>query len=279
MFEGTGWTVVPVRTRLRWLLLSVPAALAACVVSVSEPGRSPAGHYVGGALYLVWTALIVGICWWFRRTRTPAVAIDNHGIRFPVVRIFVPWADLTSATFRHKGQQLDLILREGGGMRMPRPGRKVRLSKTRLRVSKLKLPHLLIGRPLSELADVIEGWGVPVDRPPFRLRTTQLERLVFGEVLVLLFLSSEPGHLTYQTVYFWSGLVLLAACFIDRRSAGWSMVAVVTINVLVIGFVLLVHGPPDPTRAAALFTLSLSLGGVLGGSDWPFTPAPARSDR
>jgi hypothetical protein len=263
-----GGATVPVRNRLAWLLLSVPAALLACVASVAKSERSPAGHYVGGFLYLAWAVLIVGTCWWFRRTRTPAVVLDDQGVRFPIVRIVVPWADLASATLRHKGQQLVLVLRDGGGRRLPRPGRTLPPAKTRLRNATLKLPHLLIGWPLDELATVVEGRGVPVERPPFHLRTTQLERVVFGELLVLLLLSAQKGHHTYQTVYFWSAFAILALSFLDRLSVRGAMAVVISVNVVLIGFVASVPGPPYPTRAAALFTLTLSIASVLAAVNW-----------
>jgi hypothetical protein len=275
--EGGG-TTVPIRSRLAWLLLSVPAALVACVASVTKTERSPAGHYVGGLLYLLWAVLLVGTCWWFRRTRTPAVVLDDHGVRFPIVRIMVPWADLASATLRHKGQQLVLVLRDGGGQRLPRPGRTLPPSKTRLRNATLKLPHLLIGWPLDELATAVEGRGVPVERPPFHLRTTQLERVAFGELLVLLLLSAQKGHHTYQTVYFWSAFAILALSFLDRLSVRGAMAVVIAANVLVMVFVLLVSGPPYPTRAAALFTLTLSIASVLAAVNWPPTSKRSPAD-
>ena len=95
---------------------------------------------------------------------------------------------------------------------------------------------------------------------------------------MLLFLSSQKGHHLYQTVYFWAGLAIIGLSFLGRRRYDWAMAAIVTVNVLVIGFVIVVPGPTILTRATAAFTLSLSLGGLLAMVDWPFTRVPSDID-
>lgn len=192
------------------------------------------------------------------------------------MRIFAPWADVTSVTLRNKGHWLVLSLRSRGGLRLWRTGTMEAPSGKRLRNTSLKLPHLVVGRPLADIADRLAGAGVPVDRPAFRLRTTQLERLVIGEALVLL-LSTQKGHHTYQTVYFWSALALVAISFAGRRAPGWGLASVVDVNLLVAAYVLLVllvPGPSAPTRGVTLFTLSLPAGGLLRAVEWPFTRVP-----
>jgi len=274
MLVGSGTAVVPVRTRLAWLVLSVPGALFAAGVALAHPGRHPVGHWIGAAANLIWVLVLVTACLVVRRRRWPVLSLDRYGVVLPYLRIFVPWADLDSAALRHKGQELVLKIREGGGVRLPRPGREVSLTGSRPRQSTLRFPRILLDADLAELAEAVETQGVAADRPAFRRRTTQLERASIGEALGLLFLSSQKVGLHYQTAYFWAGLAILGLGFLDRRWPGWGMAAVVSVNILVLGFLVLVAGPSVLTRATVFFTVSLSLGAVLAVVPWPFTPAP-----
>ena len=276
MLVGSGTVAVPVRTRLAWLLLSVPGALFAAAVALADPGRRPVGHWIGAAVNLAWVAALVTVCLVVHRRRNPVLSLDRYGVRLPYLRIFVPWTDLASASLKHKGEELVLRIREGGGVRLPRPGREASLSGSRPRSSTLRFPQVLVDVDLPELSGAVAAQGVPVDRPEYRRRTSVLERACFGDGLVLLFLSSQKVGIHYQTVYFWAGLAVIGLCFLGRRSSGWAMAAVVSVNVLVLGFVILVAGPTLLTRATAFFTVSLSLGALLAVVPWPFTPAPPR---
>ena len=278
MLTGTTTVDVPVRSRLSWLLLSVPAALVAAALALLQLGTNPAGHIVGAVFNLAWVVFIVGACLIVRRRRTPVVTFDRYDIRLPYLRMFAPWTDISGGKVKHKGQELVLKVRKGGGFRLPAAGKEVSLSGSRPHTSTLMFPQVLVDRPVEELADLVAERGVLVERPEYRQRTTLLERTAIGQGLVLLFLSSQKGHHLYQTVYFWAGLAIIGLSFLGRRRYDWAMAAIVTVNVLVIGFVIVVPGPTILTRATAAFTLSLSLGGLLAMVDWPFTRVPSDID-
>jgi hypothetical protein len=278
MLVGSGTAAVPVRSRLAWLLLSVPGALAAAALALADPGRHPLGHWVGAAVDLAWVVALVATCLVVRRRGDPVMTLDRYGLRLPYLRLFAPWSDVASGAVKHKGEELVVKLREGGGVRLPRPGREASLSGSRPRTSTLRFPQVLVDVDVPELAEAVAAQGVPVDRPPYRRRTTLIERASIGAGLVLLFLSSQKVGIHYQTVYFWAGLAVIGCSFLGRRSFGWAMAAVVSINVVVLGFVVLVAGPAVSTRATAFFTVSLSLGALLAVLPWPYTPPPPRSD-
>lgn len=279
MVEGTGTVVVPVRHRLAWLLLSVPAALFAAAMAFTQPGSGSAGHIAGAVGNLIWVTLVVTVTVtvWIRRI--PMATFDRYGVRMPFLRLFAPWTDMEGGAVKHKGQELVLNLRKDGGVRLPRKGRPPSLSESRPGTSTLRFPQVLTGQPVEELADLAEAGGVTLDRPPYHQRTTLLERTVIGLGLVLLFLSSQKVHHLYQTVYFWAGLVVIGLSFLGRRSMEAAMASIVTVNVLLIGFVILFPGPNVLTRANTLFELTLSLGGLLAVVDWKYTRIPSRRKR
>ena len=275
MPDASGMLIVPPRRRLVWLLLSVPSAISAGVLSIRNPGHNHVGHVIAGCLFFAWVVFICAMCTTVWRRGAAALVLDGHGIRFPYLRIFVPWADLETASVRHKSQQLRLTVREGGGIMLP--GRKPSRSPVheRLKHRTLQVPQLLVDTPLSVIADTIGRRG-PIERPSFRLRVSFLERTAIGEGIVLLAWSGQKGHLDYQGVYFWAALVIAGISFVDRRSPEWALGVIIAVNVAVMTFVVVAPGPPTITRVTALFSLTFSLAGIIvvGGLPTGESPPP-----
>ena len=243
------------------------------VLSIRNPGHNHVGHVIAGCLFFAWVLFICSMVATVWSRGAAAVVLDGHGIRFPYLRIFVPWADLETASVRHKSQQLRLTVRDGGGIMLP--GRKPSRSPVheRLKHRTLHIPQLLVDTPLSVIADAIGRRG-PIERPSFRLRISFLERSAMGEE------TRPAGVVRPEGPPRLPDRLLLGRrgdrrhLFVDRRSTGWAMGVITAVNVAVMAFVIMVDGPPTITRVTALFTLTFSLGGLIVVAGLPTGESP-----